>query len=377
MSSSHDSATAYAHRATASVRRTLERFAAGTPVVVADRTTDDGAGLVLIPAQLATADRLRTLTDVARGAVYLALADDQCRRLDLDLIAARDDSMRRPPRTVTISAREGIDTGVSLEEHARTIRVAIDPGSTARDIVSGGHVHPLRARPGGVLERAGWTEAGVDLARLAGLDPSAVLAEIRLDDGTEPRGGELVDFAERRGLPLITIGEVIAYRRCHERLVERVAEAELPTVAGTYRAIGYADVLDGREHLALVRGDVAGREDVLVYLHLACWEGDVFRSVRCDCRARLDAATRAVSAAGQGVIVHLAPEGRDRHNARDPGAHLRDFGVGAQILADQGLASLCVLSDNPRPLPGLEGFGLTISGYAPLLTAGGRAAASA
>ena len=354
-------------RTTVAARRAIEAIGEGRMVVVVDRAGPGSLGLVVMSAQHADAESLRSLHAVAGGSVYLALPDERCEALGLDLAAERDDSFMRPPRTMTIAARHGVVFGVSLEEHARTISVAIDPATGPSDIVIGGHVHPLRARPGGVLERAGWTEAGIDLGRLAGVNPSAMLAEILREDGTQPQGDELVAFADERGLPVVTIGELIAYRRMTDRLVRRIVEAELPTPSGTYLAVGYMGLLDRREHLALVRGDVAGRADVPVYVHLACWEGDVFGSTRCTCRARLDAAMRAIADAGRGVIVHLARDDQDPHAPRVDEARVRDFGVGAQILADLGLTSLRVLSDNERALPGLEGFGLSVASYQPLL----------
>lgn len=352
---------------TDAARGAVEAFGAGQMVVVVDRDGPDSLGLVLMPAQHANAEALRSLRTVAAGTMYLALSDARCEELGLDLAAERDDSVLRAPRTRTIAARDGIESGVTLAEHARTVSVAIDPATGRDDLVVGGHVHPLRARPGGVLERAGWTEAGVDLGRMAGLSPSAIVGEILLEDGTQPQGEALAAFAADHGLPLVTIGDLIAYRRTTERLVRRIVEADLPTRSGSYLAVGYMGLLDRREHLALVRGDVAGQLDVPVYLHLGCWEGDVFSSTRCNCRRRLDAAIEAIADAGHGVVVHLARDEQHRHEPVGRAARIRDFGVGAQILSDLGLSTLRVLSDNRRPLPGLEGFGLSVSGYQPLL----------
>ncbi len=354
----------------ASTRRALtavQRIADGAAVVVIDRDAPDNMGMLVMAAQYVDAGSLRTFTRLATGLTYLALTEERCEELGLRLVAARDDSLLRAPVTVTIAAREGISSGISVAERAHTIGVAIDPNAAREDIVIGGHMTPLRGRPGGVLERAGPTEAAIDLARAAGLNPAGLLGEIVLDDGSEAQGYELTSFAAEQGLALITIGDLIAYRRSHEQLVQRIVEAELPTPTGIYEAIGYLGLLDQREHLALVRGDVRRQSDVLVYVHLACWEGDVFNGTRCDCRARLDAAISAIDDAGQGVIVHLARDGYDRHEARGHDENLRDFGVGAQIFAELGLTSIRVLSDRPRPLPGLEGYGLTIAGHHSLL----------
>jgi len=345
----------------------IAEIAKGRMVVVIDRDAPDNMGMLVMGAEHADGASLRSFTKLATGLMYLALTDERCEELGLRLVAAHDDSLLRAPLTVSIAAREGIVSGISMAERARTIHVAIDPGAGRGDIVVGGHINPLRGRSGGVLERAGPTEAAIDLARAAGLKPAGLVGEIVLEDGSEAQGQALKAFAATHKLSLVTIGDLIAYRRSHERLVKRIVGAELPTASGVYEAIGYLGLLDHREHLVLVRGDVKGQHDVLVYVHLACWEGDVFAGTRCDCRARLDAAATAIAEAGRGVIVHLARAGYDRHEVRGHDDNLRDFGVGAQIFADLGLTSIRVLTDRPRPLPGLEGYGLTIAGHQPLL----------
>jgi len=345
----------------------VEQIAAGGMVVVVDRDAPDNMGMLVMAAAHAQTDSLRAFARIATGLTYLALTEERCDELGLKLVAARDDSLLRAPLTVTFAAREGIVSGISVAERAHTIAVAIDPKRGRKDIVIGGHINPLQGRPGGVLERAGPTEAAIDLAREAGLVPSGLVGEIVLDDGSEAQGAALDAFASAHGLVRITVGDLIAYRRSREQLIQRIVAAELPTSSGTYEAVGYLGLLDQREHLALVRGNVSGQSDVLVYVHLACWEGDVFNGTRCDCRARLDAATKAIADAGRGVIVHLARDGYDRHEVRGHDEQLRDFGVGAQILADLGVSTIRVLSDRPRPLPGLEGYGLRITGHDPLL----------
>jgi 3,4-dihydroxy 2-butanone 4-phosphate synthase/GTP cyclohydrolase II len=353
--------------ALSATERALAQIVNGGAVIVADGPGPDNMGMLVMAAEHADVDSLRTFTRLARGILYLALTDERCDELGLELVAAHDDSLLRAPLTVSIAARNGIETGISVRERAHTISIAIDPSTSRRDIVIGGHINPLRGRPGGVLERAGPTEAAVDLARLAGLNSAGLLGEIVLDDGSEAKGESLISFASENDLPFLTIGDLIAHRRRSERLITRIVTAELPTATGVYSAVGYLEALDRREHLALVRGDVSGQRDVLVYVHLACWEGDVFRGKRCSCRARLDAAIKAIDDADRGVIVHLAQDGYDRHQERGHDEILRDFGIGAQILAELGLTTIRVLSDNPRPLPGLEGYGLEITGHQPVL----------
>ena len=353
---------------TNAIARAVDTLQAGGTIMVLDGDSGLGnLGMVVMAAEHADAAALLRFSRLATGWSYLALTDQRCEALGLDLVAARDDALVHAPLTVTIRALEGVSTGVSLTERAQTIRVAIDPDRGRDDIRFGGNVLPLRARPGGVLERAGYTEASTDLMRIGELLPAAVVGEIVATDGSETKGDELVALALREGIPTVTIGEVIAHRRRTERLVRRIVSTGLATASGTYHAVGYLGELDDAEHMALVRGQVENQEDVLVYIHMACWEGDVFRSSRCDCRAKLDAAEAAIGRAGRGVLVHLAHPGYVLHQQRAPDEQIRDFGVGAQILADLGLTSITVLSDRARPLIGLEGYGLAVSGYAPLL----------
>jgi 3,4-dihydroxy 2-butanone 4-phosphate synthase / GTP cyclohydrolase II len=351
--------------ARARVERARSALAAGGCVVVLDREGPDGSGMVVMAAARASRASLQDLRRVATGDMYLALSDERCEALGLELIPARDDDLLVAPVTMRIAARDGVSVGVSLAEHARTIAVAIDPASGSADIRLGGHVQPLRARPGGILERAGYSEAAVELAGLAGIAPAGVIGEIRDDAGGAPVGLEVEAHASRHRLPVVTIGDLIAYRRRHERLVERVVTAALPTAHGVFTAVGYRAVLDGHEHLALVKGDVARTDETLVYVHLACWAGDVFGSRSCNCRARLDAALAAIETAGRGVVVHLAREHPDTHRRRHRDDELRDYGIGAQILADLGVTAIRVLTDHPRPLPGLEGYGIEITSHRP------------
>jgi 3,4-dihydroxy 2-butanone 4-phosphate synthase/GTP cyclohydrolase II len=369
------------------VPEALEEMRAGRMVVVVDDENRENEGDLTMAAQFVTPEAINFMAKEGRGLICLALTGAHCDELGLDLMAAHNESPFETAFTVSIEAREGVTTGISTADRARTIQVAIDPNSAPRDLVQPGHVFPLKAKPGGVLERAGQTEAAVDLARLAGLHPSGVICEVMNDDGTMARVGDLTHFCARHGLKLVTVADVIAYRRRNHRLVERVVATPLPTTYGDFTAVGYRALLDDKHHLALVKGEVAGRADVLVRVHSECLTGDVFHSLRCDCGEQLQSAMARIEREGAGVLLYLAQEGRGiglldklrAYKLQEEGLDtveanlrlglpedLRDYGIGAQILADLGLSSIRLLTNNPKKIHGLEGHGLRVSDQIPI-----------
>jgi 3,4-dihydroxy 2-butanone 4-phosphate synthase/GTP cyclohydrolase II len=373
------------------VEEAIEDMRAGKMVVVCDAEDRENEGDLTLAAQFATPDSINFMAREGRGLICLALTPDRCEELGLDLMAAKNESAFETAFTVSIEAREGVTTGISAHDRARTIQVAIDPRSVAHDVVQPGHVFPLKARPGGVLERTGQTEAGIDLARLAGLIPASVICEIMNEDGTMARVPDLVPYCERHGLKMITVADLISYRRRTEKLVERVAEAGLPTQFGDFKVVGYRALLDQKHHVALVKGDVRkateeGRS-VLVRVHSECLTGDVFHSLRCDCGQQLEDALSRIEKEGLGVLLYLAQEGRGigllnklrAYKLQEEGldtvdanielglpADLRDYGIGAQILVDLGLKSISILTNNPKKIVGLEGYGLDVTDQIPI-----------
>jgi 3,4-dihydroxy 2-butanone 4-phosphate synthase / GTP cyclohydrolase II len=379
-----------------SIERAVADIKAGKAVVVVDDADRENEGDLIFAAELATPELLSFMIRYTSGYICVPLVEAECDRLDLPPMHHTNGDHFRTAFTVTVDAREGVTTGISAYDRAHTIRMLADPKSAAGDFVRPGHVLPLRAREGGVLRRPGHTEAAVDLARLAGLTPAGVLCEIvsQKVDGEMARADELRVFAEDHDLTMITIADLIAYRRRMEKHVVRVARATIPTPHGDFTAFGFDSLLDGIEHIALVIGGIGEDddprvgEDVLVRVHSECLTGDVFASLRCDCGPQLDAALAAVAAEGRGVVLYMrGHEGRgigllhklqayqlqeagadtvDANLALGLPADARDYGIGAQILVDLGVRSMRLLTNNPDKRAGLEGYGLTVVGRVPL-----------
>ncbi|MBX6391628.1 MAG: bifunctional 3,4-dihydroxy-2-butanone-4-phosphate synthase/GTP cyclohydrolase II [Frankia sp.] len=364
------------------IPQALAEIAAGRPVVVVDDADRENEGDLIFAAEKATPELLAFMIRHTSGVICAPVTGADADRLGLDPMVGRNSEPHHTAFTVSVDARSGVSTGISAADRAHTIRLLADPAAGPDDFTRPGHVFPLRARDGGVLSRAGHTEAAVDLARLAGLRPAGAICEIVNDDGSMARLPDLVRFAREHGLVLVSIADLIAYRRRAERQVVRLAEARLPTRHGLFRAIGYRDTVDGVEHVALVRGDLGDGADVLVRMHSECLTGDVFGSLRCDCGDQLDAALRAVAAEGRGVVLYLrGHEGRGiglthklaAYQLQDAGhdtvdanlalglpADARDYGTGAQILLDLGVRGVRLLTNNPSKRAGLEGYGLRI-----------------
>src|SRR5579862_9905109 len=371
----------------ATIEEALEDVRAGRLVVVVDDPDRENEGDLVVAAQFATPEAINFMATHGRGLICLCLTGERAHELGLRPMTDRNEAPLGTDFTVSIEAREGVTTGISAADRSHTIQVAIAPGTRADDLVQPGHVFPLRARPGGVLERIGQTEAAVDLARLAGLNPSGVVCEIMNDDGTMARVDDLVPYCDRHGLRMITVADLVEYRRRHEKLVERGATVRLPTDYGEFTAVAFRETLTGKVHVALVRGDVAGVENVLVRVHSECVTGDVFHSLRCDCGEQLEQALGQIAREGRGVFLYMAQEGRGigllnklrAYELQEQGfdtvqantelgfpADARDYGIGNQILAELGLTTIRILTNNPKKLTGIDGFGLTVVEQVPI-----------
>jgi 3,4-dihydroxy 2-butanone 4-phosphate synthase/GTP cyclohydrolase II len=371
----------------ATIEEALEDVRQGKFVVVVDAADRENEGDLTIAAQFATPEAVNFMATHGRGLICLCLTDERCDELALQQMTDRNETPFGTAFTVSIEAREGVSTGISAQDRARTIQVAIDPSKGPEDLVQPGHVFPLRARVGGVLQRAGQTEAAVDLARLAGLNAAGVVCEVMKDDGTMARVPDLVEYCARHGLKMITVEDLIEYRRRTEKLVERLTSVRLPTAYGDFIAIAFREKLTGKHHVALVKGHVEGEEDVLVRVHSECLTGDVFHSLRCDCGEQLEQALARIGSEERGVLLYMAQEGRGigllnklkayelQENGMDTveanlelgfPPDMREYGIGNQILADLGLSTIRILTNNPKKITGIEGFGLTVVEQVPI-----------
>ncbi|MBW2502065.1 MAG: bifunctional 3,4-dihydroxy-2-butanone-4-phosphate synthase/GTP cyclohydrolase II [Deltaproteobacteria bacterium] len=375
--------------AVARIEEVIRDIRAGKMIILVDDEDRENEGDLCMAAEAVTPEAINFMARFGRGLICLTLDRAQVKKLDLPMMVEKNKSPYETGFTVSIEARTGVTTGISAADRARTIQVAASPAAKPEDLVSPGHIFPLRARRGGVLERTGQTEGSVDLARLAGMTPAGVICEIMKDDGTMARMPDLEEFAAEHGLKIATIADLVAYRLRRDTLVHRAVEARLPShFGGEFKAIVYANDVDKHEHLALVKGDIDPDREILVRVHSECLTGDVFGSDRCDCGSQLQAAMNMVSEAGAGVILYMRQEGRgiglinklkayalqdsDGLDTVDANLELgfkpdlRDYGIGAQILRDLGVRKMCLLTNNPKKIVGLEGYDLEVTRRLPI-----------
>jgi 3,4-dihydroxy 2-butanone 4-phosphate synthase/GTP cyclohydrolase II len=365
----------------------IEDIRAGKMVIVCDDEDRENEGDLTMAAELVTPEDINFMAVHGRGLICLPMAEELLDRLEIPQMITHNSSRMGTAFTVSIEAKDGVSTGISAADRAHTCRVAVDDATGPEDLVMPGHVFPLRAKPGGVLQRAGQTEAAVDLSRLAGLKPAGVICEIMKEDGTMARVPDLEKFSEEHGVKMVTVAQIIEYRRTYETHVRCAVETRLPTPFGEFRLKAYENEIDDLTHLAILMGEPEGKDDVLVRVHSACLTGDALHSLRCDCGAQLEAAMRAVAEEGEGVIVYMQQEGRGigllnkmkAYHLQDEGLDtveanqqlglapdLRDYGIGAQILKELGLRRIRFITNNITKVVGLQGFGLEIVERVPI-----------